>query len=171
MTLSPLQLQQLAKMCDLPELLKQLNSSPFNLDNTFVDNKQVTLLPTPTAVHSGDSSPLASTSPSIFNPPTMATGLQLNPALCAGEFYSFKRLVNQSISAYLQLFQQQQGQQAILNNLLQASLAAQSATQYNPALLAATNTSIFPRFDNHIPQLHMNGNRPIVETRISECER
>jgi hypothetical protein len=90
MTLPSLQLLQLAKMCDLPDLLKQLNSSPFNPDIVDNNNKQTTLLPAPT-IHSGDSSPLASTSPAAFNLPPMALHpLPLNPAVCAGRLFKEK---------------------------------------------------------------------------------
>lgn len=92
MHLSSFQLNCFAKMFDLPDLLKQLNSSTFNTDSVLIENKAVGLMP-PTSIHSGGSTPLASISPpaTIINstlPNTINTPLipqLMNPALCAGE--------------------------------------------------------------------------------------
>lgn len=71
--------------------------------------------------------------------------------------------------AYLQLLQQQQaqGQQNILNGLLQASMAAQFNNAQNTLLTNAS--SIFPpRFDT-IPSVTIEN--PMGEHRISESEQ
>jgi hypothetical protein len=87
MYLSKFQLHGLAKMLDLPDLLKQLESP---LNNSLLDVKQSTRLPT-SSINSNDSSPLLT----AFNPvfPTPFIPQLTSAALCASKWCLINALI------------------------------------------------------------------------------